>query len=256
MARSFGEFVVTQNMNRLTGVFPAAMLGATALLGTNAALAQGFTFAPPTGLAAGSTYRLAFVTSGTTTAQSTDINTYNSFVTAQAMLSVTLPSTTWVALGSTSATSAVSNLGSICTGSCLTDPIYTVTGVEVAANQAALFYTGTVSLLSAINITQYGIGQNGYAWTGSDVSGNPLTNLSLGSASTEEGFDPVTSSFYLDGQTSKLSTTSHYMYAVSAEITVPQGGTSVPEPGTAPVLATGLALLAGLGWRRHASKPV
>ena len=39
---------------------------------------------PPTGLAPGSHYRLAFVTSGTTNALSTDIGYYDSFVSAEA----------------------------------------------------------------------------------------------------------------------------------------------------------------------------
>ena len=45
----------------------------------------------PTGLPPGSQYEIAFVTSDGTTATSTDINDYNSFVTAEAAFSSSLP---------------------------------------------------------------------------------------------------------------------------------------------------------------------
>lgn len=244
----------------------AVALGASSLFGTNAALAQSFTFTPPAGLAAGSTYRLVFETSGTIAGTSTDINTYNNFAAAQAALSTSLPTTTWAAIASTAAVSAVDNIS--CTGSCLTDPIYLVTGVEVATQQSGLFATtpgGTnVTLLSAIDVTQFGVTlvsppspNLAYVWTGTKADGSQgASGYDLGgNIAPLAGQQGLTSGQYLyNGNFAPTNLLP--IYAISAELTVPQGSTSVPEPGTAPVLAAGLALLAGLGWRRHASKSV
>ncbi len=71
---------------------------------------------PATGVAwaVGDTYRLAFVTSGTTNFLSTDITTYNTFVQGVAAASTTFPKLgngTWKVLGSTQAVNAKVNTG-------------------------------------------------------------------------------------------------------------------------------------------------
>jgi hypothetical protein len=81
-----------------------------------AGAAQAALVVVPTGLAPGDQYRLVFVTDGTRDATSTDINDYNTFVTNQVTgsalanaLSGAGLTTTWKAIGSTSATSAKVN---------------------------------------------------------------------------------------------------------------------------------------------------
>jgi hypothetical protein len=73
---------------------------------------------PTTGVAwqVGDTYRLAFVTEGTTLATSTDIATYNAFVQNAADNSSTfgnLGSVTWKAIGSTATVNAMANTATI-----------------------------------------------------------------------------------------------------------------------------------------------
>ena len=226
-------------------------LGAGTLLGTQDAQAQ---FTLPSGLSAGSTYRLVFLTSGATAATSTDISTYNSFVTAQAALNSSLPSTNWYAIASTATTSAAANIG--CGGSCGTDPVYLVNGTEVVASAANLFAatpTGWITLLSAINVFQNGqtdINPD-YAWTGSLNDGSAAA--ALGSNFVSEGWSVVSDNGYLSSGFTDSNTTPLEMYAISGELTVPA---AVPEPGSMPLMASGILLAAGLGWRRHARKSV
>ncbi len=69
----------------------------------------------PTGLAPGSEYQILFVTSGTTTATSSNIADYNNFVTQQATLApgdigdIVPAGTTWTAIISTAASAAITN---------------------------------------------------------------------------------------------------------------------------------------------------
>ena len=131
----------------------------------------------PTDLAPESQYRLAFVTSGTTNATSSNIAYYNDFVTTQAALQSALSSlsTTWKAVGSTASISARDNTG---TSPGLTGvPIYRLDGVRIAANNADL-WDGT--LLSPLNMTQ----DSNYlepptpirVYTGSNYSGQGASN--------------------------------------------------------------------------------
>ena len=91
-------------------------------------------------------YRLAFVTSTTTTPVSADIGTYNTFVTnaAAAITELDDLNTTWKVIGSTLAVSAKENTGTYITSdgsyNAATDvPIYTTTGKLIALNNDALW---------------------------------------------------------------------------------------------------------------------
>jgi hypothetical protein len=93
------------------------------------------------GLNIGDQYRLVFVTSGSRNAQSSNIADYNSFVTAQAAMSVDLVSIniSWNAIGSTSTTDARDYTGT--NPLALGVPIYRLDGTLVAANNAS-FWSG------------------------------------------------------------------------------------------------------------------
>ena len=230
-------------------------LGAGTLVGAHDAQAQ---FTLPTGLAAGSTYRLAFVTSGTIAATSTDIATYNSFVNAQAALNNALPTTNWFAIASTATTSAANNIA--CGGTCATDPVYLVTGTEVVASAANLFAAttnGSIALMSAIDVTQTNQIENSiyntYVWTGSLNDGSSNITSPLGSAYPQLGGTWTNYQDYINFSTGDSSAVPYYLYAISGELTVPA---AVPEPGSAPLMASGLMLAAGLVWRRYARKSV
>ena len=134
----------------------------------------------------------------------------------------------------------------------------------MATQQSGLFapnVNDSLTLLSAIDVTQFGQTLDGnattYVWTGSFADGTSASSGHWLGGTTNQpkvGLQGATNTSYLFYAQDDISTLLP-VYAISGELTVP-GGTSVPEPGTAPVLATGLALLAGLGWRRHASKSV
>jgi hypothetical protein len=96
---------------RVLALRQLSVIAATALLlgATGDGLAQPTTV--PSGLSPGDKYRLAFVTSTTRDATSSDIADYNAFVTAVAntVPALTELGTTWTAIGSTAAVDARDN---------------------------------------------------------------------------------------------------------------------------------------------------
>jgi hypothetical protein len=80
--------------------------------GTGGWCEAGIVLTTPTGLSAGDTFRVVFVTDGTTTALSSNIADYNSFVNAQAGGATYNGSVvSWAAIGSTSTVNAIDNVG-------------------------------------------------------------------------------------------------------------------------------------------------
>lgn len=108
----------------------------------------------PIGLNPGDQYRLAFVTSGTGNAVSTNIDDYNLFVTAQANLSPELQAlgTNWKVFGSTLTVAARDNTG---TNPATTGvPVFRGDGQMLAANNADL-WDGTLRV--PLSIMQSGL---------------------------------------------------------------------------------------------------
>jgi hypothetical protein len=195
------------------------------------------TYIPPD-LLPGSAYRLMFVTSTDTTAQSSSISTYNSFVTSAAALNPSLPSATWTAIASTGSISAVTNIDTACSGGCLSDPIYLVDGTTlIAANQAALF-SGTI--LHTVTETQNGAGSSpANVWTGSNANGSIATqDFALGGEHPKTGFPQFTNWEWLAGGTTTENTYSFPLYAISSQLTVPA---AAPEPASGSLLLVGVA---------------
>ena len=109
-------------MRHHTGLLAAAVL----LIG---AQLRGSVITVPSGLPAGTQYRLVFVTADTTNATSTNIATYNTFVTNEADASAALLAlgATWTVIGSTATTDAITNIGTP------TAAVYNLAGLEVAS---------------------------------------------------------------------------------------------------------------------------
>jgi hypothetical protein len=91
------EVLVDKIRSIVVGVWMAG-----AVLGLTVTSALSAPITTPTGLNAGDQYRLAFVTDSATTAESSNINDYNTFVTTVANTQTALSSlaTTWTAIGS------------------------------------------------------------------------------------------------------------------------------------------------------------
>ena len=197
----------------------------------------------PPGLSPGDTYRLVFVTSGTTTATSTDINDYNTFVSnaANAVTALADLNATWTVIGSTSTTDARDNIG---------HPdgyIYSLSGTEVCNSTGCLF---SGSLYAPINTTELGATSSfgDVVWTGSNSAGTEFTFLSyfqpLGSTGrTMYGIiapAPPYSEWLCRGS-SDLPENSWPLYAISSQLTVPNS--EVPESTTIGLTALGGAIL-------------
>lgn len=226
----------------------------------------------PTGLVPGSQFEIAFVTNDPTNALSSDIGTYNDFVTQEAHQSSVLESldVSWHAIASTATVNAILNApndGSI--------PVYNTAG-QLVANSANPLYSG--SLIWGINYTQTGalVGESTYIWTGTDSLESGTGIMGIADPSYPMGSTPVpaclppcseTESFVITGLTGSQHPNSGWLdyggtaltayasfdvttndpngvaeqyslYALSSPITVPG---SIPEPAT--VALFGVALL-------------
>ncbi len=186
----------------------------------------------PPNLPPGSQYQLAFVTAGTTTATSSDIAFYDTFVRAEAALNPELPqSVTWDAVGTTAAVMASVNAPSAGL------PVYNTAGVEVASAATGLYAS---TLLSPIDFDQYGNLSFTTVWTGVySVFDDSLHPGSLGFPNDGNvlvgNTNPNAGSLWIAGAVD-LATNQHSLYALSTPITVP-----TPEPAT-----LALAAIAGL----------
>jgi hypothetical protein len=216
---------------------------AVCTLGLPAIAQASLTYTVPAGLTAGDTYRLVFVTSSTTDGTSTDITTYNTMAQSADVLNATLPSATWYVIGSTSATTAATNIS--CGGNCATDPIYLVTGTEIATSQSNLL---NGNLLSAIDLDENGNTPpntyGSYVYTGTDDGGTADTYSPLGGSTYSIGGDYTSTegASLQDIYLAHSYYTSIPIYAISGEITVPGGMTSTPEPMSLSLLLAGGAM--------------
>ena len=111
------------NGTRFTSVF------VTVAVAASASVAPAAIITVPGGVTPGTQYRLAIVTSGSTTATSANIAGYNQFVTADAQAVPQLASldTTWSAIGSTPSVAARDNIG-VSENSTIQYPIYNLAG--------------------------------------------------------------------------------------------------------------------------------
>jgi len=205
--------------------------------------------ATPAGLNPGDQFRFLFLTSGTQSSISTDINTYNTFVSGQASGATYQGSVvSWNAVASTATVNARDNVGGFNTNV----PIYLTNGTLLAGNLT----TGTSArgLWSSSLFTTPTIGIDGnsvttnFAWTGSRADGTGFENDELGSDRPRYG-DPT---FNIGTLGWFFSTNDIYssigmnFYGVSSELTVTAAVPEIDPAGLGSVLALlggGLGLL-------------
>ena len=141
-------------------------------------------------------YEIAFVTKDTTTATSSNIAVYNSFVTAEANLSAPLAAlgVSWNAIVSTGGVGGVdADVNAPFTAGI---PVYNTQG-QLVADSGTPLYSGT--LLNPIFYDQYGNSNTLSAWTGSTSSGtaDPVNYMDAPSGNTEMGAPVFTNSTWL-----------------------------------------------------------
>ncbi len=198
----------------------------------------------PTGLNPGDSYRLAFVTRGTTNAASPNITAYNNFVSIVAGTVPELVSlgTTWKVIGSTSSDKARDNTNTD-PGAAVGVPIYSLNDTLLANNNADLW---DGSLANALN----------YDENGTIHSTNPFTGTAQAGAATSAPLGAATGSATTGQSTSAISTwvdtgidiplgVYRSFYALSGVLRV------VPEPGTFTLVTFGLWSLSLGAWRRR-----
>ncbi len=187
-------------------------------------------------VAAGGKFRLLFVTSGTTTATSTDISTYNAFVQNAANSNTTLKSfaTRFRAVISTSTVDARDNTATTGTGV----PIYWVKGDRVA-NDYADFYDGSWDSIAGKSET--GGARSTTIWTGSNNNGTKHAHHAGNSAAVRFGALGARLSPLFDGSISAptLAESTNSLYGLSPVLTVAgQTSTDTTAP-TVTASATG-----------------
>ena len=184
-------------------------------------------------LAPGSSFRFVFLTSGTTSADSPYISSYNNFAADHAPYVTTeVDQPMWRAIASTIFTAAKDN---ITMGSSGNLPIYNTAGEYVAADDAYLW--GGVPLMNSINYDENGNRMDdGQVWTGTAANGN-AGGYPLRAYTASYGNPQAIDSLWVQVGASP-SNIRMPVYAISSEIVM------VPEPATLSLLS--LLALSGL----------
>ena len=190
-------------------------------------------------LPAGTQYRLAFVSLSFTTANSTDIDDYNTWVRDDALAQPELTSlgTTWSAIASTPSISARANTG--------TDPtpignngvpIYLLDGTTKIADHYDDLWDGTLD--AAITVNVQGISTFGPApWTGTNPDGTGFFGRELGTSSMRIGSNTATNDGWISFVNSGPAANRH-LYGISGVLEAE----AVPEPSA--LLCLGHLILA------------
>jgi hypothetical protein len=177
-------------------------------------------------LPGGSSYHLAFLTDGTTNAINELLEQYDAFVTADAAKNADLVDIEWRAVGSTAHVTASEHLD-------IKGPVYRIDGVQIADNERDLW---DGSLDAPLNVTPSGARNvDETVWTGATRSGgratcttvSPMKECALGLPDAESQVmaaisSSATNSDWITGYESHSWTRQKRMYAISAELMVPQ----------------------------------
>jgi hypothetical protein len=124
---------------------------------------------------AGDTYRLVFVTRDSSTATSTDITTYNTFVQAEANgSSLNLSPATWNVVGSTETVNVRTNTGT--TGT-MGESIILIDGMTVIANNYADFWDGHAFPGQDIDLDEDGNFHDTKIFAGTFSNGNTVASI-------------------------------------------------------------------------------
>ncbi len=205
-----------------------SMLVMASAVGTASA---GLIVSTPNGLNPGDHFRIMFVTTGTTTATSTSISTYDSFVNTDANGATYNGSTiTWQAIGSTSSVNAITHIGT--TG----DAVYLVDGTKVASSDG-LSGLWSGGLLNAPDEYLNGtLASTATTWTGTATNGS--SSSPLGGGSLVEFGSPTSKTGIWVHASVDFNSSTYNLYGISNDLVV-QSAPSVPEPSTVVLAAVG-----------------
>jgi len=212
---------------------------------------------PATGVpwAEGDQYRFAFHTSERTTAQSSDISTYNAWVQGLADTSTAYniganDGATWKAIGSTDTVDARDNTATnpnVETG----HAIFLLDGSSVVANDYADLWDGEIQ--NVINLTEQGTTWAHWPFTGTNKDGTAASGPQFGSlgnpinGNVTQGQASVATNWIWRTWTGDPPDTELPMYALSDPLTVEV----IPEPTTFVIWTLLAGLGIGLGRRRR-----
>ena len=196
----------------------------------------------PTSLSPGDTFRLAFVTSGTRDAASSDIADYNTFVTnaANAVPELASLGTTWTAIGSTEDDDARDNTNTVpstVTGGSLGVPIFLLNDTKLADSNDDL-WDGDIDVpLNRTELdTQFQLST--LVWTGTAADGTQKFDLLVPRGLGSTPFVSFGAALFSDARWVDNSSADPgfpvRLYALSDELQV------IPEPGTFTLLLTAL----------------
>lgn len=186
----------------------------------------------PTGLTPGDQFRIIFTTTAYSDATSSDLATYDSFVSNDASgTTYNGNQVTWKAIVSNLSTNARDHIGLLSTSIV---PIYTADGTRVSDGNL-----WSTPLLAKVNRDSNGGTQStGPHWTGTKVDGTRYgSGYAIGEATPTIGNNGTLTSNWLVAN-SVSNTSMLQLYGISETLTVPSFS-AVPEPST--------AMLAGLG---------
>ena len=198
----------------------------------------------PNDLSPGDQYRLIFVTSSTSTATSSEIGVYNSFVDG---IGDTILLSDWKVIASTNAVDAIDNTSTSGTGV----PIYDLQGNRITDNYLGLWGGGIFPNVPIYDETGADVGGDAFAWTGSDFDGREYDNsFGLGSPSVTWGAIGDKEFWLNDNE--DTSTEELHLYAMSGLLTVQDSSEVIPEPASV-ISWTALGLLGCMGtwWNRR-----
>jgi Family of unknown function (DUF6288) len=148
--------------------------------------------------AAGDKYRLIFVTSGTTACDSSDINTYNTFVQgladAAGLGTSTLGPVSWKVVGSTATVAARDNTGTNPGVNGVGEPIYRMDGTFAVANNYADLWNGVIAShvtgqdFLAVHLDENNVSRTDErVRTGSNANGTSSATQMLGTGDVQTG---------------------------------------------------------------------
>ena len=207
----------------------------------------------PGSLSQGDSYRLAFVTSGSIRATSTDIDTYNQFVVSSADAVPELASlgTTWTAIVSTPFTGLppfVSDARDHTETNPISDgtgvPVFVLNGSMVAIDNAGLWGGSVLARLDTDELGNENIVSR--VWTGSMRDGRSEFPVGFAYNAVSAGRTTRTNFGWVESSTELLSDREYPVYGLSGVLTA----TAVPEPSSLAILGIGAIGLIGFHRRK------